>query len=93
MFTTIHKTPPEKDAIGTTADIDGSSPLSPRMVNSACAAIFNAWRKHVSASEAQAEADRFRARFHFLIDGPLAPLSEAEADAVLDSVADAMAAP
>ena len=63
------------------------------MVNSACAAVFTAWRKHVSEPEARAEADRFAARFHFLIDGPLAPLTEAEADAVLESVNDAMSAP
>ena len=64
-----------------------------RMVNAAAEVIFQSWLPHVGEADARAEADRFASRFHFLIDGPLAPLTEAEADAILADVADAMSAP
>lgn len=62
-----------------------------RMVNSAAAEIYKRWLPHVGETEALREAEAFASRFHFLIDGPLAPLpAEAELDATLDAVAEAM---
>src|SRR5438445_12246786 len=63
-----------------------------RMVNAAAERIYQAWLPHVGEAEALREAEAFASRFHFLIDGPLAPLTISEFDAVLDSAAYAMAA-
>lgn len=63
------------------------------MVNAAAAEIYKRWLPHVGEAAARREAEAFASRFHFLIDGPLAPLTIDELDTVLDSVADGMAAP
>jgi hypothetical protein len=63
------------------------------MVNAAAVEIYNRWLPHIGESAALREAEAFASRFHFLIDGPLAPLTISEPDAALDGVADAMAAP
>ena len=53
---------------------------APRMVKAAAAKIFESWRPHVGEAAARVEAENFARRFHILIDGPLAPLTEAEAE-------------
>ncbi|MET4721949.1 hypothetical protein ABIF63_006055 [Bradyrhizobium japonicum] len=62
-----------------------------RMVNAAAARIYAAWQPHVGHDDALREARAFAGRFHFLIDGPVAPLpSEDELDVTLAAVAAAM---
>lgn len=92
MSDTQLSTPPVPEAIGTITGRTSSPPQFTAMVNSACVLIFDRWRPHVGEAAARVEAERFARRFHHLIDGPLAPLTAAEADAVLADVADAMAA-
>lgn len=75
-----------------TACVSDRAP-SLRMVNAAATEIYKRWLPHVGEVDALREAEAFASRFHFLIDGPLAPLTEPELDAVLDSVADALAQP
>jgi hypothetical protein len=43
------------------------------MVNSVRAEIYKRWLPHVGETEAREQAQAFALRFHFLIDGPLAP--------------------
>lgn len=68
-----------------------NNPAFTNMLNGARQRIYQAWLPHVSPAEARAEADAFARRFHVLVDGPLAPLTADEFEAVLDVVADAMA--
>ena len=66
---------------------------SHQMVSAAAETVFQAWLPHIGETEALREAAAFASRFHILIDGPLAPLTETELDAVLDNVAVAMTVP
>ncbi|MEY9228129.1 hypothetical protein ABIF65_003327 [Bradyrhizobium japonicum] len=78
-------------AMDTISGRDPAPAQSPRMVNDAASRIYAAWQPHVGHDEAMHEARAFAARFHVLIDGPLAPLpDEAELDTTLAAVAAAM---
>jgi hypothetical protein len=61
-----------------------------RMLDAACAEIFARWQKFVPDDQAFAQAEAFRRRFGALAIRQV--LSEIELDAMLDMVADAMAA-
>jgi len=62
-----------------------------RMINSAAARIYTAWRPHVGHAEALHQARAFAGRFFIQIDGPLAPLADDfELDETLAAVAHAM---
>lgn len=71
--------------------LSGPGDHYPRLLHATCAEIAARWRRYgLSEADAQAEADRFAERYRRL--QATATLAEAELDATLLLVADAMAA-